>query len=127
MNTWVTVLAFTYPHEAYLAKATLEAEGIHVELKDEFTAQVHNFYSDAIGGVKIQVHPSEFQRAQFLLQEAGYFQKTKEEKSPFMLKFDQITSMLPLVGKNELEIRLVFVVALILLLVAIPIVWYLVY
>jgi hypothetical protein len=43
--------AFVYPHEAHLAKMYLYAEGIDSELRDEFTARVYNFYSNAIGGV----------------------------------------------------------------------------
>lgn len=50
MDTLTTVLSFTYPHEAHLAKGKLESEGIEVFLKDELTTQVNNFYSHAIGG-----------------------------------------------------------------------------
>ena len=41
-------VTFTYPHEAHLAKNYLESEGIETEIRDELTAQVNNFYSNAI-------------------------------------------------------------------------------
>jgi len=44
-----------YPHEAHLAKGKLEAQDISCELRDELTAQINNFYSNAIGGVKLLV------------------------------------------------------------------------
>jgi len=53
MKDWVTLLTFTYPHEAHLAKGRLESEGIEVQITDELTVQAYNLYSNAIGGVKL--------------------------------------------------------------------------
>ncbi|MFR9164915.1 MAG: putative signal transducing protein [Clostridium baratii] len=58
MKDWIEIISFTYPHEAHLAKSLLEASNIEVFIKDEFTIQVNNFYSNAIGGVKILVEKS---------------------------------------------------------------------
>jgi hypothetical protein len=52
---WITIHSVTYPSEAHTIKMQLEVEGYKVYLKDELTVQVDNFYSNAIGGVKIQV------------------------------------------------------------------------
>jgi len=52
---WVTIQTFTYPQEAYIVQGKLESEGIETFLQDEFTTQIFNFYSNAIGGVKLQV------------------------------------------------------------------------
>lgn len=80
MSKWVTVLTFTYPHEAHLAQSILEAEKIPVFIKDELTTQVNNFYSNAIGGVKLQIPDSEFDKAYILLKEGGFIeQKAKIE------------------------------------------------
>lgn len=62
----------TLPQNIYLAQSYLESEGIPTLLKDELTAQVNNFYSNAIGGVKMLVPEAEAGRAGQLLAEAGY-------------------------------------------------------
>jgi len=43
MDNWITVLTFTYPHEAHMAQNFLESEGFETMLKDELTTQVYNF------------------------------------------------------------------------------------
>lgn len=63
MEQLVTIKTFTYPHEAYVIRGRLESEGIQTFLKDEMTVQVYNFYSNAIGGVKLQVFPEDVDRA----------------------------------------------------------------
>lgn len=72
MNKWETILTFTYPHEAHMAKSYLESNRIEVMIKDEMTAQVYNFYSNAIGGVKLQVKKSDFEAGLKILQNGGY-------------------------------------------------------
>ncbi|HBK33156.1 MAG TPA: hypothetical protein DDZ78_16265, partial [Porphyromonadaceae bacterium] len=62
MERLVTIKTFTYPHEAYILQTKLEDEGIPTFLKDEKTVQVYNFYSNAIGGVKLQVWEKDTQR-----------------------------------------------------------------
>lgn len=68
-HKWITVKTFTYPHEAYITQGRLESEGIPTYLKDEFTIQVFNFYSNAIGGVKLQVPDEYVNEARTLLAE----------------------------------------------------------
>lgn len=62
MKNWKTIITFTYPNEAHIAKEYLAFEGIKAIIRDEMTAQVNNFYSNAIGGVKVTVNASEYQR-----------------------------------------------------------------
>lgn len=69
MDTFITVATFQYPHEAHVLQSTLEAEGIKVFLKDEFTVQVDPFLSNAVGGVKLQVHKADAERAIELLKD----------------------------------------------------------
>lgn len=78
MDNWITVITFVYPQEAYLAKSMLENYEIEVFIKDELTTQVNNFYSTAIGGVKLQVPLEDRDRALKLLQEAGYINEPEE-------------------------------------------------
>lgn len=69
MQQLVTIKTFTYPHEAYIIIGKLESEGIYTFLRDEMTVQVHNFYSNAVGGVKLQVPSEDVERALAILDE----------------------------------------------------------
>lgn len=65
----VTIARFSFPHEAHLAKAQLDAAGIPGFIADEHTINMQWLYSDAMGGVRLQV-PAEFaEEAQALLSE----------------------------------------------------------
>ncbi len=68
MESLVTVRTFTYVHEAAMAKSLLQSQDIYCFLKDEFTIQANPFYSNALGGVKLQVPASEAQRAATILE-----------------------------------------------------------
>lgn len=72
MDGWVIVQTFTLPQDAYMAKAFLESAGIRTFLRDELTAQVNNFYSNAIGGVKLLVRHDDYEESVRLLEEGGY-------------------------------------------------------
>jgi hypothetical protein len=111
MQNWTTVISFTYPHEAHLAKGKLESEGINVILKDELTTQVNNFYSNAIGGVKLQIKESDIKRAKQILTEGGFLNSEPIEPNRFLVLFNEYTSKLPFIGKSILELRLMVIVA----------------
>src|SRR3989304_9322728 len=107
MKDWITILAFTYPHEAHLAKGKLESEGIDVQIKDEMTVQVHNFYSNAIGGVKLLVHKTDFKRANQILIDSGYVESEAQSPNKILNWIDKFTARFPLIGNTILEIRLI--------------------
>ncbi len=67
MDSLVTVRTFTYAHEAAVAKSLLRAEEIFCFLKDELTIQANPFYSNALGGVKLQVRTQDAARATDIL------------------------------------------------------------
>jgi len=81
MNDWIIIITFIYPHEAHLAKGVLESEDIDVQIKDEMTAQVNNFYSTAIGGVKLLVQEKDAERAYNVLKEAGYIKEEEKKEN----------------------------------------------
>lgn len=54
----VTVASFTFPIEAQMARAKLESEGIPAFVADEHTINMQWLYSNALGGVRIQVPDS---------------------------------------------------------------------
>ena len=69
---FVTVLTVTFPHEVAVIRGRLESEGITCFVKDELTVQVNPFYSNAIGGVKLQVLESDLEQVVEILKETGY-------------------------------------------------------
>jgi len=121
MNNWITIISFTYPHEAHIVKGKLESEDIPVQITDEITAQVNTFYSNAIGGVKLQVQENHYERAYQILIDAGYIQKPKPLDNNILTRLNKTTSKLPFIGKTRIELRLIIIIALILLVILIPI------
>jgi len=67
MQELVTIATYVFPHELDLDRTKLESYGIECFTKDEMTVRVHNFYSNAIGGIKLQVIRENVQKAKELL------------------------------------------------------------
>jgi hypothetical protein len=66
-STLITIASFSFPYEAHIARANLEAEGIPAFIADEHTINMQWLYSNALGGIRLQV-PSEYaERAQDIL------------------------------------------------------------
>jgi len=63
MSKFKTVAVYSYPAYAAVMKSKLESEGIVVLLRDEFTVGVDPFASQAIGGVKMDVHIEDYVKA----------------------------------------------------------------
>ena len=55
------------PEDAHLAASLLEGNGIEAYLRDENLASLHLFYSNAIGGVKLEVAEEDYERAHEIL------------------------------------------------------------
>ena len=110
----ITVLTFTYPHELVIIRGRLESEGIECFVQDELTVQVSPFYSNAIGGIKLQVRESDYQKAVEILKAEGYIMETSQSaaSSKFMDDFNKFTSSIPFLGKFQLEIRLLIILAI---------------
>lgn len=65
----VTIATYSFPHEAYLAKARLDAEEIPAFVADEHIVNILWFYSNAVGGVKLQVFEKDRDKAKMVLDE----------------------------------------------------------
>ncbi len=65
----VTLKVYTFPYEMAIHKSKLEAFGIECFTQDELTVQIHNFYSNAVGGVKLKVRKSDYETAMEILGE----------------------------------------------------------
>ncbi len=63
----VTVAVFGSPFEAGMARSELESFGIPVFVADEFTIGANHFYSNALGGVKVNVPASYAEEARQIL------------------------------------------------------------
>ena len=85
MENFKTIISFPLPNDAHIAKGYLESNGIEVLLKDEMTVQVNNFYSNAVGGIKLLTKDSDYDGSIQLLKEAGYI-NGKETKTEFCIE-----------------------------------------
>ena len=78
-NNFVTVLTFTYQYEVAVIRGRLESEGIECFVQDEFTVQTNPLFSNAVGGIKLQVRESDLERTVEILKEAGYLKNEKSQ------------------------------------------------
>jgi len=62
-NQLITVATFSQPMEAHVLKGRLEAEGITAYLLDENIVSINILYSNAVGGVKVQVDEADVEAA----------------------------------------------------------------
>jgi len=65
----VTVETYSSPWEAQLARACLEAEGIHAVVADEHFFRLYGALTSTLGGVRLQVRAEDSGRAAELLAE----------------------------------------------------------
>lgn len=72
MQNYINIATFTYPSELVVARSVLEANDIPCYVRDELTVQVHNFYSNAIGGIRLEVPVSQLEEARAILTDSGY-------------------------------------------------------
>ncbi len=79
MENWITVMSFSFTHEAHIVKGFLESEGIETELKDEMAAQLQEL-AVAVGGVKVLVKESDYEKSIKLLTEGGFLKGDKKEE-----------------------------------------------
>ena len=120
MNNWNVVAAFTYSHQAHLAKSKLESEEMVVLIRDELNAQVCEAGANAIGGVKLCVRDSDVIRALHSLEKGGFIQEPVETESLWMKKFGAFSSKIPIINQLAPELVLILLIALVITLIFIP-------
>ena len=111
MSDFVTVLTMSYPQQLYIIKGRLESEGIECFIKDELTVQSNNFWSNALGGVKLQVQKQDVERAVTILTELGYI-KDEPVQVDLLTKVDAKTSGIPLLKKTNVVNRIIILTVL---------------
>ena len=62
------IASYSKPEDAYLAASALEAAGISVLVRDADTVGTYWLYSNAIGGVKLEIAPEDAERARGILE-----------------------------------------------------------
>ena len=80
MNESYTILAvFNYSTEANLVKSKLDSEDIRTMLMDEKTVDSDPLISQASGGVKLQVHNDDLEKAWNIYNEIRTYKKDENE------------------------------------------------
>ena len=72
MKNYIHIATFTYPSEIAIAKSALEGNNINCYVRDELTVQVHNFVSNAIGGIRLEVPEKQHEEAIKILVDSGF-------------------------------------------------------
>jgi hypothetical protein len=112
-NKLITVLTFSYQHEIAIVRGRLETEGIDCYTQDELTAQVNPLYSNAIGGIKLQVKENDLEKAVELLIEWGYIKEDVSKPNKLFTNLNKFTSKIPLLKNFRFEFRLMLIIAVI--------------
>ena len=66
-----TLASFNLPMDAYLLRARLEGSGIAAYVRDENLITLDWLYSNAVGGVKVDVMDEDYEQALQLLESEG--------------------------------------------------------
>jgi hypothetical protein len=66
----VTIKTYSYHNDCLIDKAKIESAGIPCMLVDENTIMVQPFYSNALGGIKLQVNESDAEEALKILSDS---------------------------------------------------------
>jgi hypothetical protein len=67
MESFKTIAIFNYDYEIVILKHLLEQEEIPYFFENEIALSVVPFYSAALGGIKLKVHPNDFEQVQEIL------------------------------------------------------------
>ena len=78
----VTIARYSFPYEAQIAKSQLDASGIPAFIADEHTINMQWLYSDAMGGVRLQVLQEHVADAQSILSDSAPINPEIEKAPP---------------------------------------------
>lgn len=115
----IFLISFLYSHEVGIAKSKLESENIEVYLKDENIVQAHPFSAQAIGGIKLFVKEEDYDKAFQIMKDMGHVNEEKDPGNEFLKYFDKLTTRIPIIGKVQVVLRLVILMALLILVIGI--------
>lgn len=69
MEDFQTIAVFNYTHEIVVLKHILEQEKIQYFFENETMSSIAPFYSNALGGIKLKIHPNDFEKVQNIIDE----------------------------------------------------------
>lgn len=69
MENFIVIAVFQYTHEIEILKHRLDQEGVTYFFENEATASVAPFYSLALGGIKLKIHPNDSDIVNNILEE----------------------------------------------------------
>ncbi|MCG9791940.1 DUF2007 domain-containing protein [Flavobacterium algicola] len=72
METFVTLAIFDYTHQIEIIKHRLDIEGFQYFFENEIMSSFAPMYSTALGGIKLKVHPNDFDNIKLILQQMKY-------------------------------------------------------
>ena len=94
-----TVASFREAYQAYLAEGKLETEGISAIVLDEHLAEINWLYSQAIGGVKVQVPEADYESRALKILEGDYAEDL------LVLDPDKSTDRCPECGSASISVK----------------------
>lgn len=69
MEDFKTIATFSYPHEIVVLRHILDQEEIQYYFENETMMNIVPFYGSALGGIKLKIHPNDFEVVQSILKE----------------------------------------------------------
>lgn len=72
MEKFITVAVFDYVHEIQILKHRLDQEELQYFFENEIMSSFAPMYSNALGGIKLKIHPNDFETVKAILQEMRY-------------------------------------------------------
>lgn len=117
MKAFQHIATFTYPSDLLVARGLLESMDIACKVKNELTVQVHNFYSNAIGGITLEVAAEKYNVAKKLLIESG-FNNYLIDSETSLTKSKEILENRSVLNYLKLAIRFVVITAIALIVIA---------
>ncbi|GEC70720.1 Putative signal transducing protein [Flavobacterium flevense] len=72
MEVFITIATFDYIHEIEILKHRLDHEGFQYYFENEIMSSFAPMYSIALGGIKLKIHPNDFETVKTILQEMKY-------------------------------------------------------
>ena len=69
MEAFITIATFDYIHQIEILKHRLNHEGFQYYFENEIMSSFAPMYSTALGGIKLKIHPNDFENVKAILQE----------------------------------------------------------
>jgi hypothetical protein len=72
MEKFITIAVFDYIHEIEILKHRLDQEGLQYFFQNEIMSSFAPMYSNALGGIKLKIHPNDSETVIAILHDMKY-------------------------------------------------------